>query len=70
MLPAPDVESKGYFTIGSTKDEVLAVQGTPQKVTDAEFGYEYSTVYFTGGRVKSWSDISKNLKVKMTKTGD
>ena len=59
-----------FFTVGSTQDEVLAVQGTPQKFTESEFGYDYSTVYFAGGRVSSWSDISKNLKVKMTKPSD
>lgn len=67
LLPSSKVQALDYFTIGSTKDEVLAVQGTPQSVSDTEFGYDYSTVRFESGRVKSWSNISNNLKVNMDK---
>ena len=61
--PAPD--HKKFFTIGSTKDEVLALQGTPESLTDSSFTYEYSRVYFKDGRVSSWSNIGKNLKVQL-----
>ena len=40
-----------FFTVGSTKDEVLAAQGSPTKFTDTVFVYDYSKVYFTNGRV-------------------
>jgi len=64
MLPSVSVEAKSYFTVGSTKDEVLSVQGTPKRMNDNEFTYEYSTVRFRDGRVESWNDISNVLKVR------
>jgi len=58
---APDSESdanaaraRGYFTVGSTKDEVLAVQGTPTSLSDTQWGYGLSHVSFQGGRVTTW----------------
>ena len=49
------VEDRGFFTIGSTKDEVLAVQGTPDEFTDTVFTYPYgSRVFFKGDHVVSW----------------
>ena len=64
MMPSAPVESKGFFTIGSTKDEVLNVQGTPTRLNANEFSYDYSTIQFRDGRVKSWHDISKILKTR------
>ena len=59
-----------YYTKGSTKDEVLSIQGTPTSFS--EFGstetwyYGASYVEFKNGIVHSWSDIGGNkLKVKM-----
>ena len=54
MLPFSPVSNLGYFTIGSTKDEVLAVQGTPTKVAEYEWDYGLSEVHFRSGRVSSW----------------
>lgn len=59
------VFNKGFFTIGSTKDDVLIAQGTPKSITGNTFGYDYSTVYFQNDRVIGWSNISRNLRVKM-----
>jgi hypothetical protein len=42
------------FTVGSTKDEVLAVQGTPTRVTERLWEYGASRVFFTGNRVTRW----------------
>lgn len=56
----------GYFTIGSSKDEVLAIQGTPSSVIGNSFLYGYSSVDFQGDRVSGYSNISKNLKVRLT----
>jgi hypothetical protein len=62
LLPSARVEAKSFFTIGSTKDEVLAVQGTPTKFTDTTLTYGLSDVFFangrvasTGGRLTAWS---------------
>ena len=71
MLPTSHVSTNlDYFTAGSTKDEVLAVQGTPTHFTDAEWGYGLSSVYFSNGRVVSWRNYSSTpLSVRMLPTG-
>lgn len=67
LLPKAEtfLHSPGYFTIGSTQDEVLAVQGTPTGIIGNSWHYDYSSVQFLNGKVKGYSDISKNLKVRM-----
>lgn len=47
-------DSSDFFTIGSTKDEVLAVQGTPTTFGDREWAYGLSKVKFKNDRVISW----------------
>ena len=65
LLPSAQVERRDFFTIGSTKDEVLAVQGTPSQFTDSAFHYGTSDVFFEKGRVKSWYDGFPKLKARM-----
>ena len=63
--PLVKTPNPGTFTMGSTKDEVLVVQGTPTRVSRNTWGYELSSVEFDlNGRVISYSDISDNLKVR------
>jgi outer membrane protein assembly factor BamE (lipoprotein component of BamABCDE complex) len=67
LLPsAPVLPSRAYFTVGSTKDEVLAVQGTPNELTENVWKYAFSSVFFKDGRVESWrvSPLSP-LRVRM-----
>jgi outer membrane protein assembly factor BamE (lipoprotein component of BamABCDE complex) len=64
LLPTTQVDAQAFFTVGSTKDEVLAVQGTPTRIRGNEFGYDFSRVEFQDGHVVSWNDISKVLKTK------
>jgi hypothetical protein len=45
-----------FFTVGSTRDDVLAVEGTPTTLLDDTFGYGGSEVYFQRNRVVSWKD--------------
>lgn len=52
MIPLSPVPA--YFTVGSTKDEVLAVQGTPTRVTERLWEYGASRVVFTDNRVIRW----------------
>jgi hypothetical protein len=69
LLPRAPVETHGYFTVGSTKDEVLAVQGTPTSFSDYWFGYGLSKVYFRDERVDSWSmSPGSPLKVRRAAT--
>ena len=57
--------NKTYFTVGSTKGEVVAIQGTPDSFSETRFDYGFSTVYFHNGRVTSWSNSQLNpLKVR------
>jgi len=65
LLPSAAVEAKAYFTVGSTKDEVLAVQGTPDNFTDSSFNYGGSSVYFERDKVKSWRNGYPKLKAKL-----
>ena len=51
VVPTPT-----YITIGSTKDEVLAIQGTPTRFTDRVWEYGGSRVYFDGDRVTRWDE--------------
>jgi curved DNA-binding protein CbpA len=56
MLPSgPGPYDQGYFTVGSTKDEVLAAQGTPTELGESFWKYGSSTVYFRDGKVSSWN---------------
>ena len=56
-----DMPSK-QFSIGSTQDEVLAVQGTPSGVQSNLWSYELSDVWFQNGRVRMVNDFSHVLK--------
>ena len=48
----PVSPSLGYFAVGSTKDEVLAVQGSPDSFTDTRWEYgSLSWVRFENGLV-------------------
>ena len=52
---------KGYFTIGSSKIEVLAAQGQPSSFSSDRFSYGLSEVKFdSSGRVKGWDSYSSN----------
>ena len=47
-------EAKEFFTVGSTKDEVLAVQGTPTRISGNRWSYGFSYVDFEKERVIRW----------------
>ena len=55
-----------YFTIGSTTDHVLHVQGTPDSYSSggALWWYGSAIVRFSGGRVVSYTDSNKTLRVR------
>lgn len=68
-LPKQKTINKGYFTLESTKDEVLAVQGTPDMFSEYKFSYcssdtlsESSIVFFEEDRVVGWISASNALK--------
>jgi len=49
----PDLAS---FKLGSTKNEVLVVQGTPTLFSEKTFGYGGSRVFFENNRVVGWKN--------------
>src|SRR5262249_31525950 len=59
----------GYFTIGSSKDDVLAIQGEPSSIIGSTLHYGYSSVHFRGNQVSGYSNISNNLKVRLLPGG-
>jgi serine/threonine protein kinase len=75
---APAQETAGsthaYFTIGSTKEQVLAIQGTPSAVhnydvlgfEDWDYGYNCQVEFSEpGGRVKSYDNSCGRLHVRL-----
>ena len=59
----------GYFTMGSTENTVLQIQGEPTSVSkygnSATFYYGSSTVTFKNGLVDGYQNNAGNLKIKM-----
>jgi outer membrane protein assembly factor BamE (lipoprotein component of BamABCDE complex) len=67
---AEEAVARGYFTLGSTKDEVLALQGTPDQL-DRTLGetwwYGAARISFSDGKVYAWSNtpVLDKLKVEL-----
>lgn len=53
------------FTIGSSRNDVIAVQGTPTMLSENKLAYGGSEVFFDDGRVIGWNDnhASERLRV-------
>ena len=62
---ASRAKSRRHFTLGSTQDDVLAIQGTPTSVQGNTWYYRSSSVTFSRGRVASYSNQSGNLRIKL-----
>jgi hypothetical protein len=45
---------EGYFDVGSTKDDVRSIQGTPVTESETVWDYGPSRVYFENNRVVRW----------------
>ena len=60
--PTPGITT---FTVGSSKSDVIAVQGTPNLLAQNEFGYGNSIVYFQSGRVVSWKEDPASVRLKV-----
>jgi len=54
-----------YFTAGSTKDEVLVVQGTPTAFSDDKYEYGGSEVFFRNDRVVNWKNDIGSIPLKV-----
>ena len=65
-LAAPPTD-KTHFTVGSTQEEVVVIQGTPTSLTETRYDYGRSSIYFAGGRVTRWNSSPLNpLKAELT----
>ena len=69
-MPTPAFASGAEFTVGSSKQQVLAAQGNPQRTDDAvsqKYFYGLSWVQFDwpslGGAVIGWDNAGSNLKL-------
>ena len=57
LLPKYRTNSE-VFTLGSSRDIVLSVQGTPDHFSDKSFHYGHSVVHFTNDRVIGWNEAT------------
>lgn len=58
----PDRES---FRVGSSKNVVLVVQGTPTFLSEDQFGYGGSRVFFQDGRVTGWKNDPSTVPLRI-----
>ncbi len=63
-LTATNLVPKEYFTVGSTRDEVLAIEGEPTTFSDTSLTYGFSMVMFQDGKVVNWNNSDVKLKAK------
>ncbi|MFD0681414.1 MULTISPECIES: winged helix-turn-helix transcriptional regulator [unclassified Paenibacillus] len=63
-LEKDEIIARKVYTVGSTIEEVIAVMGTPDSYNTTSLGFGCSQVFIQNGKVSSYSDISKSLKVK------
>jgi hypothetical protein len=61
---APVDTSLQFFSVGSTKNDVLAVQGTPTTLAQGKFAYGGSEVYFENNRVVSWKNDPQSVPLR------
>jgi hypothetical protein len=54
-----------FFTVNSTKDEVLVVQGTPTEFSEDTFKYGDSLVYFSHNRVVNWKSDPGSVPLRV-----
>jgi hypothetical protein len=64
VAPSENVSAArgNFFTVGSTPDEVLAVQGTPTGMLGNVWSYDFSYIFFRDGKVRQVSDSEGLLR--------
>jgi hypothetical protein len=61
-VPSGPEGKKTFFTIGSSPDDVLALQGTPTSVHGNRWTFDFSSVFFRDGKVQYVTDSSGTLR--------
>jgi hypothetical protein len=65
LWPESSVDpSLDHFSVGSTKDVVIVVQGTPTAFMQDEFDYGGSAVYFQNNRVVNWKNDPASIPLR------
>jgi hypothetical protein len=59
------VPGTAAFTVGSSKSDVIALQGTPSLFSDNEFGYGGSVVFFQNDHVVSWKEDPGSVQLRV-----
>lgn len=62
---SPPVPGLVTFAVGSSKSDVIAVQGTPTLFSDNEFGYGSSLVLFQNDRVVGWKEDPSSVRLRV-----
>ena len=55
------------FGVGSSKSDVIALQGTPTLFSTNEFGYGGSVVFFQNDRVVNWKEDPASVRLKVAR---
>lgn len=61
----PPDPSVTFFTTGSSRSEVIALQGTPTLLRDNTFGYGGSEVFFDGDTVVGWRNDPATVPLRV-----
>ncbi|MCX7823214.1 MAG: J domain-containing protein [Syntrophobacterales bacterium] len=61
---------EGFFTLGSTENEVLSIQGIPDRKIGQVWHYGLSRVMFNEGRVVGYDNFDGFLKVRFVAKGN
>jgi len=62
---SPPVPGLTTYSVGSSKSDVIALQGTPTLFSDNEFGYENSRVFFQSNRVVGWKEDPSSVHLRV-----
>ncbi|MBP8644818.1 MAG: J domain-containing protein [Syntrophobacteraceae bacterium] len=62
---SPQGDPPSFFSLGSSKDEVLLVQGTPTRIQGNRWYYGFSEIRFKDNRVQGYDNYFGNLKVRL-----
>jgi len=64
---SPSVPGRTTFGVGSSKSDVIALQGTPSLFSDNDFGYGSSHVYFQNNRVVRWKEDPASARLRVAR---
>jgi hypothetical protein len=68
LWPQPRVDPYlTTYTVGSSRNEVIALQGTPTFLSENKFGYGASEVFFEDDRVIGWNDNHASVRLRVAK---